>query len=71
MDLPSEPEPAAEPIRFVTVRDLQELLRRVGQQRIYRPAEEGSEDYASYAERYLSAVRRFREVSEKKPDDDK
>lgn len=61
MDTPNEPEPSTDAFKFVTVRDLQEFLRHIGHQRVYRPKEEGDETAAS-EERYLDAVRRFRAV---------
>lgn len=63
MDTPSEPEPSTDAFKFVTVRDLQEFLRHIGQQRVYRPKEDGDESAAS-EERYLDAVRRFRAVKQ-------
>ena len=62
MDSPSETETPNDVFKYVTVRDLQAFIRRVGQQRIYRPKEEGDEDLEEYAERYLRAVRRFQQV---------
>ena len=61
MGTPSEQEPSTDAFKFVTVRDLQEFLRHIGHNRVYRPKEEG-EDAAANDERYLSAVRRFRAV---------
>jgi len=57
--------------KYVTVSDLQELLQRVGQQRIYRKLEEGEEDAALYAERYLSAMERFVKAKEKSEREEK
>lgn len=67
MDTPSEPEPSTDAFKFVTVRDLQEFLRHIGHQRLYRPKEDGDETAAS-EERYLDAVRRFRAVKKDKKD---
>ena len=61
MDTSTEPEPSTDAFKFVTVRDLQEFLRHIGHQRVYRPKEESDETAAS-EERYLDAVRRFRAV---------
>jgi len=63
MDKPSDPEPLNNSFEYITVRDLQAFLRRVGHQRIYRPKEEGDETYDEYAERYMRAVRRFRSIN--------
>ncbi len=63
MDTPSDPEPSTNSFEYITVRDLQAFLRRVGHQRIYRPKEEGDETYDEYAERYMRAVRRFRSIN--------
>ena len=60
-DKPEE-MPSQNAYRFVTVKDLEEFLRHVGGLDGYRKQEESEEDGHKAQERYLEAIRRYREA---------